>query len=34
VRQPHTLRAYQGPREKKLKLTDIKRKFVQMQDEV
>jgi len=32
ARQLHALRAYQGPREKKLKLTDIKRMFVEMKD--
>jgi len=32
ARQLHALRAYQGPREKKLKLTDIKCIFVEMRD--
>ena len=33
ARQLHALRAHQGPRDKKLKLTDIKRMFVQMRDQ-
>lgn len=32
ARQLHALRAYQGPREKKLKLTDVKEMFLQMRD--
>ena len=31
-RQLHALRAFQRPREKKLKLTDIKRMFAEMKD--
>lgn len=33
ARQLHALRAYQGPREKKLKLTDVKRMFLEMKDQ-
>lgn len=33
ARQLHTLRAYQGRHEKKLKLTDVKQMFLQMRDQ-
>jgi hypothetical protein len=33
ARQLHALRTYQGPREKKLKLTDVKRMFLEMKDQ-
>jgi hypothetical protein len=32
ARQLHALRAYQGSREKKLKLSDIKRMFLELRD--
>ena len=32
ARQLQVLREYQGPREKKLKLTDVKEMFLQMRD--
>jgi hypothetical protein len=32
ARQCHALRAYQGPREKKLRLSDVKAMFLQMKD--
>jgi hypothetical protein len=31
-RQPHTLWAFQRPREKKLRLADVKEMFLQMRD--
>jgi hypothetical protein len=31
-RQPHALRGYQGPREKKLRVHDVKEMFEQMKD--
>jgi hypothetical protein len=34
VRQLQVLREYQGPREKKLRLSDVKEMFLQMKDHV
>lgn len=34
ARQCTALRAYQGPRDKKLRLTDVKQMFVAMKDEL
>lgn len=34
VRQLQILREYQGPREKKLRLSDVKEMFLQMKDQV
>jgi hypothetical protein len=34
VRQLQVLREYQGPREKKLRLSDVKEMFLQMKDQV
>jgi hypothetical protein len=33
VRQLRALREYQGPREKKLRLSDVKEMFAQMKDQ-
>ncbi len=33
VRQLHALKEYQGPRDKKLGLTDVKAMFLQMRDQ-
>jgi hypothetical protein len=34
ARQLHALRQYQGPREKKLRLSDVTQMFVEMRDEL